>query len=371
MSRLGDLIKEKCLNRVEYKFLKDVSDMRRGTSATKNTLLSGKIPVVSGGREPSFYCNIYNRNGETITVAGSGAGAGFVKYWNEPIFVNDAFSVKGIDGITTTKYLYYCLTNLQEKIHNTKKGGGIPHVHISDIEYFKIPIPPIEIQNEIVQILDNFAELTAELTAELSNRKKQYEYYRDLLLNLDKNEERERVKWVLLGDVAMVGGGKRVIRNELDDAGRYPVYQNSLKPLGYYSKTNCNAGTYVICAGAAGDVGYSYDNFWAADDCAYFMCSEDLDNRYLYHVLMNSQTYLKSNVRKASIPRISRLSIEKLKIPLPSRSIQEKIVRILDSFDKLTTDISEGLPAEIEARKKQYEYYRDKILYFEELTVNA
>ena len=192
MSRLDKLIKEKCLNRVEYKFLKDVSDMRRGTSATKKTLLSGKIPVVSGGREPSFYCNIYNRNGETITVAGSGAGAGFVKYWNEPIFVNDAFSVKGIDGIATTKYLYYCLTNLQEEIHNTKKGGGIPHVHISDIEYFKIPIPPIEIQNEIVQILDNFAELTAELTAELSNRKKQYEYYRDLLLNFDENEERER-----------------------------------------------------------------------------------------------------------------------------------------------------------------------------------
>ena len=169
----------------------------------------------------------------------------------------------------------------------------------------------------------------------------------------------------------MVGRGRRVVRKELDDASGYPVYQNSLKPLGYYSDANCNAGTYVICAGAAGDVGYNYGDFWAADDCAYFECSEDLDNRYLYHVLMNSQAYLKSNVRKASIPRLSRLSIEKLKIPLPSRSTQERIVRILDSFDKLTADISEGLPAEIEAREKQYAYYRDKLLVFEELASNA
>ena len=177
MAKLNDLIKNLCPDGVEFKKLGEVCEMKRGTSLTKKNSVSGEYPVISGGREPAFYCNQYNREGEIVTVAGSGAGAGFVQYWNQKIFVNDAFSVKG-NGKILTKYIYYCLTNLQKEIYATKKGGGVPHVHISSIEDFKIPIPPIEVQAEIVRILDTFTELTAELTA----RKKQYEYYRDKLL---------------------------------------------------------------------------------------------------------------------------------------------------------------------------------------------
>ena len=377
MSRLDNLIKEKYSNSTKYLQIGDICEVLTGGEApvesikTKNPDGEYVYPVYSNGVGDNAiwgYAKTYRVDRRAVTFSSIGTiGCPTLREPNFTPIIRLKVLYPNDRNLVTVEYIKYALENTEFE----SQKSSVPNINADMIKRIRIPVPPIEIQNEIVQILDNFAELTAELTAELSNRKKQYEYYRDLLLNFDKNEERERVKWVLLGDVAMVGRGKRVIRNELDDVGRYPVYQNSLKPLGYYSKTNCNAGTYVICAGAAGDVGYSYDNFWAADDCAYFMCSEDLDNRYLYHVLMNSQTYLKSNVRKASIPRISRLSIEKLKIPLPSRSIQEKIVRILDSFDKLTTDISEGLPAEIEARKKQYEYYRDKILYFEELTVNA
>lgn len=177
MSRIEELIKELCPNGVEYKKLKDISEMKRGTSITKKDICQGKIPVISGGREPAYWCDTYNRDGETITVAGSGAGAGYLQYWTIPIFVCDAFSIKGTK-IVETKYLYYCLENMQEYIYSTKKGGGVPHVHISSIENVKIPVPPLPVQREIVRILDNFTELTAELTA----RKKQYEYYRDSLL---------------------------------------------------------------------------------------------------------------------------------------------------------------------------------------------
>ena len=172
MRKLDDLLKQYCPDGVEYKQLKDVSVMERGTSVTKNQVEQGEIPVISGGREPAYYCKTFNRSGETITVAGSGAGAGYVQYWSVPIFVCDAFSIKGKNGILT-KFLYYYLSNIQEKIYATKKGGGVPHVHISSIDKFFIPVPPIAIQTEIIYILDIFTQLTAELTA----RRAQYEYY--------------------------------------------------------------------------------------------------------------------------------------------------------------------------------------------------
>ena len=189
MSKLQKLIQELCPNGVEYRKLGDdlVTIMQRGTSLTKKDAIEGIYPVISGGKEPAFYCNQYNREGETITVAGSGAGAGYVQYWNEPIFVCDAFSVKAAKGVST-KYLYYCLNNLQDKIYSTKKGGGVPHVHISSIDKFEIPLPPLPVQEEIVKILDRFAVYAAELQAELQARQQQYEYYRNKLLDFSNIE---------------------------------------------------------------------------------------------------------------------------------------------------------------------------------------
>ena len=185
MSKIEQLITELCPNGVEYKAIGEITDMQRGTSLTKNKAIEGNYPVISGGKEPAFYCNQFNREGETITVAGSGVGAGYIQYWNIPIFANDCFTVKGKEDIST-KYIYYCMANMQECIYKTKKGGGIPHCHISNIKDFKIPIPPLEVQREIVRVLDNFnaicSDLSAGLPAEIEARKKQYEYYRDKLL---------------------------------------------------------------------------------------------------------------------------------------------------------------------------------------------
>ena len=159
-----------------------------------------------------------------------------------------------------------------------------------------------------------------------------------------------------------------MVRNQLLCGGKYPVIQNSIAPLGYFDKCNCPKNiVFVIAAGAAGEVGYSYNEFWAADDCYYFDCSNFLLSRYLYFVLENSSQYIVSRVRKASIPRISKDDINKLKIIIPTISEQERIVSILDKFDALCNDLSTGLPAEIEMRQKQYEYYRDKLLSFKAL----
>jgi putative type I restriction-modification system, specificity determinant; restriction endonuclease len=167
--------------------------------------------------------------------------------------------------------------------------------------------------------------------------------------------------------VVKIKRGVRVVKSQLAVEGEYPVFQNSMTPLGYMDKANCTGDTaFIITAGAAGEIGYTDNDFWAADDCFSFECPQYLKSKYLYYILLCQKNTIYSKVRKASIPRLPRSAIEKLIIPVPNVDIQEKIVDVLDRFDTLCNDISKGLPAEIEARQKQYEYYRDKLLTFKE-----
>ena len=218
------------------------------------------------------------------------------------------------------------------------------------------------VQSEIVRILDKFTLYKSELAAELAARLQQYEYYREQLLTFD-----DTVKRVKLGEVAEISRGVRVVRKDLLTSGEIPVYQNSLKPLGYFGQYNTPAcTTFVISAGAAGEIGFSNVDYWAADDCLRIIGNK-IDNKYVYYWLLNNQNKILSQVRKASIPRLSKDVIINFPIPLPPLSEQERIVSILDRFDKLCHDIREGLPAEIELRQKQYEHYRDKLLTFTDI----
>ncbi len=172
---------------IQWRRLEEVSDMQRGTMITqKDVKEKGDIPVVSGGTKPAYYCNMSNRTGETITVAGSGANAGYVAFWNIPIFVCDAFSIKAKE-MCKTKYIYYWLLSKQNKISATKTGAGVPHVHINNVAKLEIPIPPLDEQARIVSILDRFEKLCTDicegLPAEIAARRQQYEHYRDLLLD--------------------------------------------------------------------------------------------------------------------------------------------------------------------------------------------
>ena len=186
---------------VEWKPLGEVAELKRGTSITKKTSKEGKYPVISGGQQPAYYIDTFNRDGETITVAGSGAYAGFVMFWNEPIFVSDAFSIKTEESLVLPRYIYHFLLNIQGKIYSLKTGSGVPHVYAKDVGLFLIPIPcpskpekSLEIQRKIVDILDKFMTLEAELEAELDCRKRQYEYYRNQLLSFDMLNRGAKVK---------------------------------------------------------------------------------------------------------------------------------------------------------------------------------
>ena len=168
------------------------------------------------------------------------------------------------------------------------------------------------------------------------------------------------VEYVKLDSVANICRGTRVVKSQLSDKG-FPVYQNCLTPMGYFERSNCNAGiTFVICGGAAGNVGYTDVECWAADDCEFIIGNHQVINRYIYYYLMTKQNYLLSKVRKASIPRLSPSIIKDLEIPVPPLPVQEEIVRILDTF----TELQAELQAELQKRQQQYNFYRDNLLNF-------
>lgn len=170
------------------------------------------------------------------------------------------------------------------------------------------------------------------------------------------------------GVTCCLNRGIRVVKKDLYNDGEFPVYQNSLSPLGFFNKSNCPGDTtFIISAGAAGEIGYTSVPIWAADDCLCVTCPDYLLNKYVYYYLCNNKVSLTSKVRKASVPRLSRKSIEQLFIPIPSLSEQQRIVSILDKFETLVNDLTEGIPAEISAVQEQYEYYRNKLLSFPKL----
>ena len=175
---------------VEWKTLGEVAEFKRGQTITQKTAQTGVYPVISGGQQPAYYIDQYNRTGQTITVAGSGAYAGFVMFWDEPIFVSDAFSIKADEEVVLPRYVFHFLLNKQSSIFNLKRGSGVPHVYAKDLAAFSIPVPPLRVQARIVEILDKFTQLEtqleAELQTELEARRKQYAYYRDQLLNFSQ-----------------------------------------------------------------------------------------------------------------------------------------------------------------------------------------
>ena len=257
------------------------------------------------------------------------------------------------------------------------------------IRQFKIPVPSLEIQSRIVQVLDNFDtvcnDLNIGLPKEIELRQKQYEYFREKLLTFvaegeytesrveewDNSAIIKLLQWVFgpirvkVGQVVNLQRGKRLVRKQLTTLGSVPVYQNSLIPLGYYTESNRVKNTsFVICAGAAGEIGYSAVDFWAADDVYTLETSDNISDKFMYYVLLSKQDSLKSQVRKASIPRLSKDIIDKVTFYLPSLTEQVRIVSILDNFNTLTNSLSEGLPKEIELRQKQYEYWREQLLNF-------
>ena len=376
MNKIEKMISEFCPDGVKKEKLKNLAEIGTGNSNRQDATEDGQYTFFVRSKD-TLKSSSYEYDEEAIIIPGEGGIGEVFHYINDKYALHQrAYRIHVVSDLLDTKFLYHYMKSAFKKFITKKAvSATVTSIRKPMIEDFEVPLPPLSIQSEIVHILDSFTLLTAELTAELTARQKQYAFYRDYLLDFSDEDVTKKipdidcsnVEYKRLGDIAIIERGKRLVRNDLSQEIGYPVYQNALKPLGYYTDKNRNANSvFIIGAGAAGEIGYSYVDYWAADDCFTFVCDDKLIQRYLYFLLMSKQAYLKNNVRKSSIPRLPRIALENMEIPVPPLSVQENIVKILDRFDKLNNDMSEGLPAEIEARKKQYEYYRDTLLSFDD-----
>ena len=354
---------------VEWKPLSLVTEMQRGKTITAKSANEGKIPVISVGQKPAYYHSESNRDGKTITVAGSGAYAGYIMYWEEPIFVSDAFSIKTDESLLQIKYVYHFLLQNQQKIHAMKKGSGVPHVYPKDIGTLMIPIPPLSVQTKIVKILDALTALTSELTSELILRRKQYEYYREKLLS---EEELAKVvsDWKYLTQVADLTRGRVISKEYLsDNVGDYPVYSSQTVNNGEIGKINSfdfdgEFVSWTTDGANAGTAFYRSGKFSITNVCGLIKIknSSELNYKFLFYWLsIEAKKHVYSGMGN---PKLMSHQMEKIKIPIPPLSVQTKIVKILDKFESLTNSITEGLPLAIEQSQKRYEYYRELLLNF-------
>ena len=285
-------------------------------------------------------------------------------------FLGGAICVAKVFPQYDVDYIYYCVEahNVQHQIRRKTKGAGQATITVEDIREFEIPLPPIEVQREIVRMLDSYTEsvveLQRQLTAELTARKAQYSHYRDKLLSYTSTAQMEK-----LGDTCEMKAGKAItsglISDECTEETPIKCYGgNGVR--GYVKNANEN-GSYPIIGrqGAlCGNVKYAEGQFYATEHAVVVKPKEKYNPRFLYHLLtnMNLNQYKSAGAQ----PGLAVKNIAELVVPVPPLDVQNRIVNVLDNFEKICSDLNIGLPAEIEARQKQYEYYRDKLLTFVE-----
>lgn len=307
--------------------------------------------------------NCYEYDEEAIIIPGEGGVGDIFHYINGKYALHQRvyrihFTTKDVD----TRFMYYYLSaNFKVFIQRKAVNATVTSIRKPMIEQFPIPLPPLPIQQEIVRILDTFTNLTAELTdklnAELTARRKQYEYYRDELLTFGEDVSR-----VQLGLVCDFKYGKG--NNIPNETGEYPVYGCN----GIVSTTNTfNSEDAPIIGhiGSAGVVNWGKGKHFVTYNGTICRVKADkIRSRYAYYVL--NSLHLERFV-KGSQPFLSYGDFSKVLIPLPPIERQDEIVRILDQFDYFCNDLTSGIPAEISARQKQYEYYRNQLLTFKQI----
>jgi len=271
-----------------------------------------------------------------------------------------------------------------------RNKSSVPNINADLIKNIVIPFPPLPVQKEIVRILDQYSaaeqELEARLDAELEAREKQYAYYRDALLDFSPGKPRigskhsrlnklietlcpDGVEYMQLGEISDIFIGSFIKKTEQDKTYKYPVYNGGMEPTGYYYNYNSNKNSIAISARGAncGFVNYLFVNFWAGNSCYVLKdLPKNVDTKYLFYYLKSNERRLFDLRQISGIPAINQEQLSRFIVSVPPLPVQNEIVRILDQFDTLVNDIKQGLPAEISARRKQYEYYREKLLTFKE-----
>lgn len=385
MSRLEELIAELCPNGVEYKELGDVTELIKNgftyevdKTTTKKYKVS-RIETISGGVINMEKVATVDTADERYRLTDGdilfshinslpylGNIAFYEEKYGELYHGMNLLCFRFIRNIVLPKFAFYIFrTSFFRKYIDkyAKHSCNQYSLSISTIKKWKIPVPPLPVQEEIVRILDTFSELTAELTAELTKRKQQYQYYRDELF---KNSISSK-SYKLMDLCGTITTG-RLNANAMVENGKYPFFTCDANP--YKIDTYAFDTTAILISGNGSQIGHL--NFYSGKFNAYQRTYVLYDffkvsPRYLFLYLKSYvREYILKYAKKGSVPYITLPMLQNFLVPVPPLEEQERIVAILDRFDALCNDLTSGLPAEIEARKKQYEYYRDKLLTFKE-----
>lgn len=406
MSKLEELIQELCPNGVEFKPLNEIGIIFKGMSGVTNKWAE------TGNCRFIDYKNVYNhvkvdvcdlpfatvkktenqielKTGDILfTSASETPNECAISAVIEDKIINGIFLDDHLFGIrldeenNPTFFNYYFRSSeFRKSINKTVRGVTRFYISMPSFSDIKVPVPPLEIQREIVRILDDFTEKTEELkeklSAELTARKKQYDYYTEYLMNFGEN-----VKMLTLGEIGSVRMCKRILKAQTNTKGGIPFYKIGTfgkEPDAYIEEelfeeykskySYPKKGDILIsCSGTIGrtvifdgEPAYFQDSniVWLEHD------GTIVNNKYLLYCYKKQPWQISTG---GTISRLYNDNILKAKIPVPPLEEQERIVGILERFDKLCNDISAGLPAEIAARQKQYEYYRDKLLTFKEMS---
>ncbi|GAA8886175.1 restriction endonuclease subunit S [Helicobacter pylori] len=369
----------------------------------------GMYPVINSGRDLYGYYHDFNNDGENITIASRGEYAGFINYFNEKFFAGGLcypYKVKDTNELLTKFLYFYLKTNEIQIMENLVSRGSIPALNKADIETLTIPIPPLEIQQEIVKILDAFTELNTELKA----RKKQYQYYQNMLLDFnginqnhkDAKTYPKRLKSLLqtlapkgvefktLEEIFEIKNGYTPSKNnpEFWEKGTIPWFRmedirengrilkdsiqhitpKALKGKKLFPKNSIIISTTATIGEHALLIVDSLANQRFTFLSKKANCDIALDMKFFFYQCFLLGEWCKKNTNVSGFASVDMTAFKKYKFPIPPLEIQQEIVKILDQFLVLTTDLLAGIPAEIEARKKQYEYYREKLLSFKPLT---
>ena len=414
MNKLQTLIDRVCPDGVAYTTLGNIAEIKRGVRVVKSDLaIEGSIPVYQNSLTPLGYYSKSNFNADTTIVIGAGAageiGYSAIPYWG----ADDCYSIICSSKIIS-KYVFYQLSNNQIFLKSRVRTASIPRMARTAIEQFPIPVPPIEVQDEIVKILDRFSDYAAELQAELQARRLQYEYYRNLLLTFNtsaygcgtddaqkisviaRGGHSYEIQWKTMGEICYslntglnprqffklntpdatgyyvtireIRGG-RIMFNDNTDR----INNEGLKLCN--NRSNLEKGDVLFSGtGTIGQVAVITETptNWNIKEGVYSIKpNQELVSSFFLRYILESRDIKDAIMKKVAGGTVKSIPMAELKnilIPIPPLELQEKIVAILDRFETLVNDLSKGLPAEIEAVKARYEYYRNKLLTFNPLS---
>ena len=385
MSRLEELIQQYCPDGVEFVEIGQIAQVGTGSSNGNEADEEGAFPFFVRSQTVKRK-NDYEYDEEAIIIPGEGGIGDIFHYIKGKYALHQrVYRIHFTTPSINTKFaFYYMKSAFKQFILMKAVSATVVSIRKPMIEGFPIPVPPLPVQEEIVRILDTFTELQAELQAELHKRLQQYAYYKNKLLSGD-------YPTMKIGDITRVFSASRVHKNEWKTSG-VPFYRSSDVMSFHRGEKNTRGevfiseelfeklsaksgkikiGDLLVTGGGSIGVPYlvSFEPLYVKDaDLLCIVKNDILDNRFLYHYMRSEKfkDYLSSITHDATIAHYTISQIKETPVPVPTWDEQQRIITILDKFDTLTNDLSQGLPAEIEARRKQYEYYRDQLLTFKQ-----